>query len=541
MSVDFRQRKPAELARMVWRRKWLIVLPTAVVTAAFAYVVWRLPNVYESTTLLTVRPASIATSVVTQLSDSDLTMRINNIGQEVTSRSSLEPLIERYGLYARERARGASMDELIERMRTRDLKITLNTSRNDITNGFVIAFRGQEPRSVQAVTEALAAKYVSTQTKAAGEEATLTLEFFKDRLEQEKQKLDEIDTRRLRAMQQNLTSLPSQTQALVGQLAGLREEQKARITEIGRLNDQIAYLNRLASDLSKANGQDVEAIIAQMQDPKSTSAYAELTRTKAALEAQKQELSLTFKPAAPEMKSVQKQIDEIQRQMDEMNKEHQRKVEETRNRLENRVDPRVGSYKADIVRFQNEAKRQQSLLDRTEAEIAAVGARINDVPNTEVQLEAIQREYQTEKAIYDQVVEKKNRAEVGSEVARRSQGESIAVIDPASLPQQPVAPNRLALVLVGLIAGFAAGVALAAAFEVPRLLTVQTTEDAEHYTGLPVLVTVPVLMTPREQRRLQARRAALALAAVVATILSAPALAFVLSRLNIIEMFANRG
>src|SRR2546421_6201731 len=46
-------------------------------------------------TLLTVRPASISTSVVPQLSDSDLTIRINNITQEVTSRSTLEPMIER--------------------------------------------------------------------------------------------------------------------------------------------------------------------------------------------------------------------------------------------------------------------------------------------------------------------------------------------------------------------------------------------------------------------------------------------------------------
>src|SRR4051812_5021325 len=171
MSVDFRQRTPGELAQMVWRRKWLILLPTAAVAVAVAYVVWRLPNVYESTTLLTVRPASIATSAVTQLSDSDLTLRINNIGQEVTSRTSLEPLIERYGLYARERARGASMDELVERMRTRDLKITLNTSRNEITNGFFLSFRSEEPRATQAVTEALARKYVDAQTKTAGEDA----------------------------------------------------------------------------------------------------------------------------------------------------------------------------------------------------------------------------------------------------------------------------------------------------------------------------------------------------------------------------------
>src|SRR5215207_630915 len=541
MSVDFRQRTPAELARIVWRRKWLIVLPTAAVAVAVAYVVWRLPNVYESTTLLTVRPASITASVVPQLSDSDLTLRINNITQEVTSRSTLQPLIERFNLYAVERSRGASMDALVEQMRTRDLKITLNTSRNDITNGFYLSFRSQDPRDAQHVTEALAAKYVESQRNASRDETTLTKEFFTERVNEQKAKLDEIDRRRLGAMQGNLESLPSTSQALVGQLAGLREEQKARITEVGRLNDQISNLSRMASDLGKVREQQVEEVVAQMQDPKSTSAYAELVKRKAELESHREELALIFKAAAPEMKSVQKQIDEMERQMKEMVEEHKRKVEETRKRLEGKLDPQVNAYKGEIARLQGEVKRQQDLLNRAEAEIIAVGGRINSVPGTEVELEAIQREYQTEKGIYDQMVQQQQRAEIGADVAGRAQGESIAVIDPASLPQQPVAPKRPLLMLLGLVAGLACGVALAAAFEVPRLLTVQTSEDAAHYTGLPVLVTLPMLLTAREQRNLKARRAALAVAAVVATVVSAPALAFVLNRLHIVEMFASRG
>ncbi|HEX7318502.1 MAG TPA: GNVR domain-containing protein [Pyrinomonadaceae bacterium] len=540
MSVDFRQRTPGELARMVWRRKWLIVLPTAAVAVAVAYVVWRLPNVYESKTLLTVRPAAIAAGIVTQLSDSDLTMRINNIGQEVTSRSSLEPLIKRFDLYARERARGASMDELVERMRMRDIQITLNTSR-EITNGFYLAFRGEDPRATQAITEALARKYVDAQTQTAGDEAKITKEFFTERVEEQKARLKAIDDERLRIMQSNIRSLPSQTQALVGQLAGLREEQKARINEIGRLNDQIANLNRGASDLDKVRRQQVEEVIAQMQDPKGTPAYAELTRSKAALEAQKQELSVVFKPAAPEMRSVQKQIDEIQRQMDDMVAEHKRKVEETRTRLEGKVDPQVGNYKGEASRLQNEVKRQQTMLDRVETDLLAVAAQINQVPSTQVDLDRVQRDYQTEKDNYDKLVDLQKKADINSAVAGRAQGESIAVIDPASLPQQPVAPKRPVLMLLGLVLGLGVGFALAAAFEVPRLLTVQTSEDAAHYTGLPVLVTLPMLLTDREQRRLKARRAALALAAVVATIVSAPALAFVLNRLHLIELLASRG
>jgi uncharacterized protein involved in exopolysaccharide biosynthesis len=342
-------------------------------------------------------------------------------------------------------------------------------------------------------------------------------------------------------MMRNIRNLPSSTQALVGQLAGLRDEQQTRIAEVGRIGDQINSLNRLVADLGKANQQQVEEVIAQMQDPKSTAAYAELVKRRAQLESDKGALKTQFRDRHPDVIAVQSQIDSVQSQMNEMVEEHKRRVEETRERLSGKVDPRLNSYKSDIARLQSEVKRQQSLLDAVEAQIVAVGGNINNVPPAEVELEAINREYQTEKAVYDQLVGQQEKADTMAQVAGRAQGESIAVIDTASLPEQPVAPKRPLLMLLGLAIGLGFGFLLAAAFEVPRLLTVQTSEDAEHYTGLPVLVTLPVLLTPREERNLKVRRIAFALAAVVATVVSAPALAFILNRLHIIEMFASRG
>ena len=61
MSVEFRQRTPSEYARILWRRKWLIVLPALAISFAIGIVVWRLPNVYQSTTLLVVKPPAVAT------------------------------------------------------------------------------------------------------------------------------------------------------------------------------------------------------------------------------------------------------------------------------------------------------------------------------------------------------------------------------------------------------------------------------------------------------------------------------------------------
>ena len=57
MSVEFRQRSASDLWKMLKRRKWLILLPVVTMTLAIGYVVYRLPSVYESKTILTVKAA----------------------------------------------------------------------------------------------------------------------------------------------------------------------------------------------------------------------------------------------------------------------------------------------------------------------------------------------------------------------------------------------------------------------------------------------------------------------------------------------------
>ena len=72
------------------------------------------------------------------------------------------------------------------------------------------------------------------------------------------------------------------------------------------------------------------------------------------------------------------------------------------------------------------------------------------------------------------------------------------MIDPANFPVVPVAPEAGVADLLGLGAGLALGLLLACIFEIPRLLTIQTSADAAHYTSLPVLISVPELLTPKE-------------------------------------------
>jgi len=91
MSVPFRQRTPGEYLNIIWKRKWLIVLPTIAIATAVTWAVMRLPNVYESSTLIVVKPSMIPEGVVPAMSEDMLTRQLNSTTQIVTSRTSLQP------------------------------------------------------------------------------------------------------------------------------------------------------------------------------------------------------------------------------------------------------------------------------------------------------------------------------------------------------------------------------------------------------------------------------------------------------------------
>lgn len=538
MSVEFRQRKPGEYAKIIWKRKWLIIFPTIAVATAVIWVVYSLPNVYESVTLIVVKPSTLPTSVVQTMSEDNLTRQLTSIAQVVTSRSSLEPLVHKYDLYKTERQRDQPMESIIDNMR-RDIKVEVNTSRNDITNGFNIRYRGRDPRTTQIVTAELASKYIDEQTKTTISSTMSAKQFFEQQVIQVKEELDAIDKQRLDFMQANLGNLPAESQSLLGQLNGLREQQKAYISEVGRLQDRRSALATQLGLLKKSSEQIKDDVIENTTDPKTTPAWAQLTSRKADLEAQLTRMLTELRPKHPDVLAKQAEIDSVKEAMDEMISDWTQRIKERQEKLRDRPDLQVATLEAEVKLIDGEIKRQQQLLDQIENQVGTVTQRINNVPGAEVALGAIEREYQTKKAAYDQLLMQNQKIAIGADAASQQQGESIQVIDPANLPSAPVAPKRLLLSGLGLGVGLALGLLLAGSFEVPRLLTIQTREDVVHYTGLPVLISLPDLLTPQEARAIPRRRKLLLAAGVAVTIVSIPLLALTLQATHVLEILTS--
>ena len=72
-------------------------------------------------------------------------------------------------------------------------------------------------------------------------------------------------------------------------------------------------------------------------------------------------------------------------------------------------------------------------------------------------LEAIDREYQTKKLNYDNLLAQQQKVVIGADAAKEQQGGGIQVVDPANLPESPVAPKRFMLTAGGFGIGLAFG------------------------------------------------------------------------------------
>jgi polysaccharide chain length determinant protein (PEP-CTERM system associated) len=537
MSVQFRQRTPGEYLKILKRRKWLIILPVIAVAAAVTWVVLRLPDVYESTTLIVVKPSTLPQSVIPTMTDDTLTRQLSSITQVVGSRSSLEPLVEKYHLYQIERQRGEPMESIIAMMR-RDINVEVNTSRREITDGFDIKYRYRDRKITQAVTTELASKFVSEQTQNTLNTAQAARNFIDAQVRQTKEELDAIDAKRLQFMQDNLGTLPQEANSLLGQLTGLREQQKALITEIGRLQDRRSTLANQLSILQKERIDAIEDTAQNVTDPKTTLAWSELVKRKADMQAELQHLLTEYTEKHPDVLAKKSQIESIQQDMDKQLAEWKERIAEKEKKLRARTNMPAEAVTLEMRNVDNEIKRQQVSLSETDKNIGAITDRINKIPGADVALGAIEREYQTKKSAYDKLLDEQQKIGLGADAASQQQSSGIEVIDPANLPSMPVAPKRLMLVALGIAAGLGLGLLLAGIFEVPLLLTIQSTEDARHYTGLPVLISVPELMTPQEARSLPRRRRLLLAAGVVATVVSIPLLALALRLTHIFEMLS---
>ncbi|HKP70290.1 MAG TPA: hypothetical protein VJV05_13465 [Pyrinomonadaceae bacterium] len=549
MSVNFRQRSLGDYFAIIKRRKWNIILPTVSLMVAFWWVASGLPDVYESTTLLTIKTPEISEKVAPSLSDYNISERVQSLGQNILSRTSLEPLVAKHDLYPEMRQAGFSMEEVLVRMSKNITVETLKTD-NETVAGLRVSYRGESPAKAQNVTMDLASKYILAQNIEATQNAETTKEFVDNQLAQAKAQLDILEKQRIEIMTQNIDTLPESAGGLIAQLEGARKreetigkDREVLMTEKGRLLDSIRALNsqaRIVGDFNSAESREAIDEAARVED---TPAYGQLIQRRAELTSRHESLKKQYRDKHPDVIQAEADIAAINAELASLSKNADQRVKQANQSLARKaeiqrrsLDLERGKAESQIALIDTQLSNKDQESSQNSATIAAIEARINTIPNVRVALEGLNNQYQSAKINYDDLLKKFNAAQGQFTKEFNLQGETIRIVDPANLPQSPANKvRRPFFVAVGALLGLALGLLIGAPFEIRRLTTIQGLEDVKHYTQLKVLASIPPLY-PDEVVRRQKRWSRLTfVGATVASFAAIPLVILILEVTHVLE------
>jgi uncharacterized protein involved in exopolysaccharide biosynthesis len=122
---------------------------------------------------------------------------------------------------------------------------------------------------------------------------------------------------------------------------------------------------------------------------------------------------------------------------------------------------------------------------------------IEETPRVEETYKALTIKRNNIQAKYDDLMQKLLEAQVSQGLESEQKGERFTLIDPPLIPERPFKPNRLAIIMIGIVLGIGAGVGFAALKEFSDN-SVHSAENLTLATTFPVLATIPEIMTSRK-------------------------------------------
>ena len=504
--------------RILWRRKWVILVPFIVVSVATFLVVKHLPNRYKSETLILVVPQRVPDSYVHSTVSAPIEDRLRSMKEQILSRSRLEQVVQEFNLYAKER-RNLSVEDVIEKMRK---EIVVDTVKGD---SFTVSYTADEARVAMRVTARLASMFIEESLHDRVKLAEGTNVFLESQLEDARQRLVAHEKKLESYRERYAGELPAQLASNL-QIAQSAETQLQSIIEsVNRDRDRKLLQERILADAGHAAD-----LTGTLSAPAGTSVAAGTSTVEQLDLARKtlRDLELRLKPAHPDISRARRAVHELEIQATE---EASKRPDEKnapaipltaaqlvqRNRLRE-VQLEIQNLDEQIVRKQAEQRRLESVIATSQLRIAAV-------PTHESELTELMRDYQTLQKTYESLLSKKEDSQISANLERRQIGEQFKILDPPHEPERPISPNRPLFDAIGAIVGLALGLGIAALLEYLDS-SLKTEEDVLQALMLPVLALIPLMTTSAEDRSRHRKRLLLTCVAAALMLTSAMAAAW---------------
>ena len=527
----------------------LIAGVSVLVIALTAALVW--PPTYRSTGTILIEQQEVPVDLVRSMVSSYADQRIQMISQRVMTSDNLMRIIDRYQLYPDQR-RKEPREVLLKRMRD-DIRFSMISADvvdprlgrpTKATIAFSVSYDNRSPALAAKVANEIATLYLNENLASRRQTADDTATFLTAEGDRLSKQIDELDSKLAVFKEQNVTNLPELSQLNMQLMNRAEEELRETETRVRSLDQQIVYLDAQLAQLTPNSqiftetGQRILSPSDRLKTLKSEYARAnaiyapthpDILRMKREIEGLEKEVGRvdTGNDLARQLSDAQSQLAAARekyapdhpdvQQLERMVASLQAVTREAPSTSEPlRADPDNPAY------IQVSAQREASINERAslEKKSAVLRARIGDYERRLAESPEIAREYsglarelEGAQFKYREVRQKQMEATLAQNLETERKGERFTLIEPPMAPEEPVSPNRLAIVIIGVLLSFAAAVGLVLLLEVTDT-SIRSRRDIEALIAVSPLAVLPWIDSPAQRAtRTKVRRWSLAGAA----------------------------
>jgi succinoglycan biosynthesis transport protein ExoP len=465
------------------RRRWVYpatIIPVGVLLALF--VAYSLPATYRATGTILLEPSSIPkeliTSTVKDLEDIPAYAEesLELVRRQVMVPEKMQEVVKEVDPYptltdlsVEEKAQRVVENVSVERVDALTLKPL------DQSAAFSIHYNNPNPKLAAEIDSKIVQLYLTYNRTSRAEQAAAAYDFLQTQAKDVEKQMAGMEQQLAAFKNKNGNSLPEMQTHNLASLDRAQHDVETVQQEIVVAEEKEGQLQLQLNGLSPSMTNAVSDWRTQLAKLRSDLAAAEVKYT----------------PSHPEIKRLRRAIADMAAQGSAT-------LQPTSGQQPD--NPDYLSVKSQLDAARNQLSTLRATEARARRDIASYEQSLATTPNVEREYTQLQRQYDDSRARYEDLQSRMKNAALARTMESEARGERFALLQAPKTPTRVYSPNRIGIVLLGLVLGSAIAFGCVAGVDAADP-TIRGTADLQEIMETAALGAIPTLLTPKDVRR----------------------------------------
>jgi polysaccharide chain length determinant protein (PEP-CTERM system associated) len=462
----------------IWLKRRYIIIATWLICPIGWYFVAQMPDVYESEARVYVDTQSLLRPLLKGLTvETNPNTQIRLMVKTLLSRPNLERISRMTDLDV-QATNTVEYEAIIK-----NLKDNIEISSGGRENIYTLSIENKDPQMAKNIVQSALTVFIVITLGETRSDSDSAQKFLNTQIKDYERRLSESEARLTSFKQKYSGILPNQSGGYYSNLNSSKENLKAIELEI------LENKTRLESAKSQL-AHSVGATESNNKIKSETSIQTTYDSRINELEAQLDSLRLRYTDKHPD-------VVEVTRSLEHLNKQRSAEIEkylaqDTQNntgiaRLS--ANPVIQEVQIQVNQLENQIASLNVRADDYRQRVIELESKIHTLPEIEAQLIALNRGYNITKEKYEEILSRRETAQLAQQADETTDKIQFRVIDPPRAATKPSGPKRF--VLFGVVSVLGLGVGLGLSFIMSQLTPVVTsTMQISKITGVPVFGVV---------------------------------------------------